>query len=205
MSNQTGFSTSVLSNKTNQNVCLTLPITCQICLGKVKEPCVCPNLHAFCAYCIEIWLEKSNQCPSCRTPINKENPCRRILGGIENLDDVDMLKPTDFSHSSARKARFMNLFQQYEDEIMRLNKFIDTLNNEVSKLKDSNNSNNFSNVNTGPQHELLNTLKSKLQAAQSNLDESISERDKLREVFIELKYFLVLRLQIIIQQLFLVK
>ena len=118
-----------------QNMARTLPITCQICLGKVKDPCVCPNLHAFCSGCIEIWLEKGKMCPTCRVPISKDNPCRRILGGVENLDDADLMKPSDFSHSSIRKARFTNVFQCYEDEIARLLKYIDSLNQEVTKLR----------------------------------------------------------------------
>ncbi len=119
----------------NASVYSTLPITCHICLGKVKEPCVCPNLHAFCSFCIETWLEKSKQCPTCRIVINKENPCRRVLGSADTFDDVDMLKPTDFSHASIRKARLFNLFEQYEDEITRLNKHIDSLNVDITKLK----------------------------------------------------------------------
>ncbi len=57
---------SASNNASNQNVSLTLPITCQICLGRVKDPSVCPNLHVFCAGCINLWLEKSKQCPTCR-------------------------------------------------------------------------------------------------------------------------------------------
>lgn len=55
-----------MPNSNNQTFYLTLPIACQICLGKVKDPCVCPNFHVFCEFCIEIWLEKSKQCPTCR-------------------------------------------------------------------------------------------------------------------------------------------
>ena len=93
---------------------------------------MCPNLHAFCMQCIDLWLEKSKQCPTCRIAINKENPCRRILGSVDNFDEVDLMKPSDFSHSSMRKARYLNLFQQYEDEIARLNKYIDSLNNAMN-------------------------------------------------------------------------
>ena len=124
-----------INSTLNQNVCHTLPITCQICLGRVKDPRVCSNLHAFCSFCIDIWLEKGKQCPTCRVPINQENPCRRILGGVENIDDVDLLKPSDFSHSTVRKARYLSFFQQYEDEIARLLKYIDSLNLEISKYK----------------------------------------------------------------------
>ena len=121
--------------KPNQKVCHTLPITCQICLGKVKEPCVCPNMHVFCAFCIDIWLEKTKQCPTCRIPITSETPCRRLLGGSENQDEVDLLKPTEFSHLATRKARFLSLFQLYEDEMERLNRYIDSLNDEIKNLK----------------------------------------------------------------------
>ncbi len=119
----------------NQNLTRTLPITCQICLCKVKDPTVCPNLHTFCSFCIDVWLEKNKQCPTCRVQITLENPCRRILGGVENLDDADMLKPSDFSHSSIRKARYLSFFQQYEDEIARLLKYVDSVNLELTKLK----------------------------------------------------------------------
>lgn len=119
----------------NPKVSFTLPITCQICLGKVKDPSICPNLHAFCTSCIDLWLEKTKQCPTCRVVIDKENPCKRILGGIDNQDDADLIKPTEFSHPATRKARFLSFFQQYEDEINRLNNLIDSLTDEVSKLK----------------------------------------------------------------------
>ena len=99
----------------------------------MKEPAVCSNLHAFCSICIEIWLENSKACPTCRIPINKDNPCRKILGGSDSNED--QLMPTDFSHSSSRKARFYALFNQYEDEINRLIKQIDALNNEIKELK----------------------------------------------------------------------
>ena len=119
----------------SQNMCQTLPITCQICLGIVKNPRVCSNLHAFCSDCIDIWLEKGKHCPSCRVPINQENPCKPVLGGTETINDEDLLKPSDFSHSTVRKARYLSFFQQYEDEIARLLTYIDSLNVEISNYK----------------------------------------------------------------------
>lgn len=166
----------------NQNLTKTLPITCQICLGKVKDPCVCPNLHTFCSSCIDVWLKKGKQCPTCRVPISKENPCRRILGGVENLDDADMMKPSDFSHSSIRKARYLNIFQQYEDEIGRLLKYIDSLNLEISKLKESAKCKPESPNLSDPVQNDLKTLKNKLQQSLTNLSEITIERDSLKEV-----------------------
>lgn len=184
----TQSSFNILSNRKsvglnqNQNNIKTLPITCQICLGKVKDPCVCPNLHTFCSGCIEVWLEKGQQCPTCRVPISKENPCRRILGGVENLDEADMMKPSDFSHSSIRKARYLNVFQQYEEEISRLLKYIDSLNLEVTKLKDSTKYKSQSPHSSDPaQNDILHTLKNKLQQSLSNLNEVTIERDSLKE------------------------
>jgi hypothetical protein len=51
------------------------------------------------------------------------------------LDDVDQLKPSHFSNQSVRKARYLNVFEQYEDEITRLSKYIDSLNADIAKFK----------------------------------------------------------------------
>jgi predicted nucleic acid-binding Zn-ribbon protein len=177
--------TQVKKPAASSNVCFTLPITCQICLGKVKDPSVCPNLHAFCSFCIDIWLEKSKHCPTCRVAISAETPCKRILGGAESSDDVDVIKPTDFSHPSTRKARLLGLYQQYEDEIDRLNKYIDTLNVEIGKLKEqltrAGSNSALTAGSTSPQIDMLQMLKSKLQTAQTELDASDREREELRE------------------------
>jgi hypothetical protein len=143
-------------------------------------------MHAFCSFCIEIWLEKTKQCPTCRIQINKENPCRRILGGIENFDEVDLIKPTEFTHPGTRKARYLSLFQQYEDEIERLNKYIDSLNADICKLKENNTNSGSSTAQTNkqnsPQHDMLQILKVKLQNSQTSLEDVTRERDKLKEV-----------------------
>ena len=47
-------------------------IKCYICLGKIKNPCMCPKCQKLtCEECIEKWLlEKKNQCPHCRVTLN---------------------------------------------------------------------------------------------------------------------------------------
>ena len=47
-------------------------IKCYICLGKIKNPCMCPKCQKLtCEECIEKWLiEKKNQCPHCRMTLN---------------------------------------------------------------------------------------------------------------------------------------
>ncbi|CAF0731685.1 unnamed protein product [Brachionus calyciflorus] len=164
----------------SQNVCFTLPISCQICLGKVKEPSICPNLHVFCSKCIDTWLEKTKQCPTCRVPIDKDNPCRRILGGIDNEDDTDLIKPTEFSNPVTRKARFMYLFDQYEEEVTRLNNFIDCLNDEISKLRES----GSSSVQIEPgscKDEIMQQMKLKIDNLQKSNEELVKERDEYKE------------------------
>jgi hypothetical protein len=112
--------------------------------------------------------------------------------------------PTDFSHSSTRKARFFAMFNQYEDEINRLIKQIDTLNNEIKDLKvcylffcsylvviffilfikDPSRfiTTNSSSNSDSPQKDMVQLLKIKLEQLQSNYDEIIKDRDKFKEV-----------------------
>ncbi|XP_071786680.1 uncharacterized protein [Asterias amurensis] len=104
-------------------ISFTLPISCQICLGKVKQPIVCPNQHVFCSVCIELWLQHNQQCPTCRVPITPENPCKQILGGQTQDGENDSYMSTP----ALRRARFDILYQDCEREIKRLedeNKFL---------------------------------------------------------------------------------
>lgn len=47
---------------------------------QVRQPVICANHHVFCSSCMEMWLKKASQCPTCRVPITTENPCREIIG-----------------------------------------------------------------------------------------------------------------------------
>ncbi|XP_041115638.1 ORC ubiquitin ligase 1-like [Polyodon spathula] len=97
---------------------LTLPISCQICLGKVRHPVICANNHVFCSTCIEVWLKRNSQCPTCRVPITPENPCREIIGATNENEGDD-------SHTvrkHLRKTRLELLLREYEDEIESLRK-----------------------------------------------------------------------------------
>lgn len=47
---------------------------------QVKQPVICANYHVFCSSCMQMWLKKASQCPSCRVSITPENPCREIIG-----------------------------------------------------------------------------------------------------------------------------
>ncbi|XP_074470734.1 ORC ubiquitin ligase 1 [Sebastes fasciatus] len=121
------FQTSTLS--------LTLPISCQICLGKVKQPVICANHHVFCSSCMETWLKKASQCPSCRVPITAESPCREIIGGTNESDHNDSAS----TRKCLRKTRGELLLREYEEEIeghIRENEELKTKNQSLeSQLK----------------------------------------------------------------------
>ncbi|KAI5943070.1 ORC ubiquitin ligase 1 isoform X1 [Manis javanica] len=111
----------------NVTLSLTLPITCHICLGKVRHPVICINNHVFCSICIDLWLKNNSQCPACRVPITTENPCKEIIGGTSESEP--MLSHTVRKH--LRKTRLELLHKEYEDEI-------DCLQKEVEELKSKN-------------------------------------------------------------------
>ncbi|KAJ8252931.1 hypothetical protein GJAV_G00207220 [Gymnothorax javanicus] len=100
-------------NVQNVTLSLTLPISCQICLGKVREPVVCGNYHVFCSTCIDVWLKKTSKCPTCRICISAENPCRKIIGATNESDSNDSLS----MKRHLRKTRAELLLREYEDEI----------------------------------------------------------------------------------------
>ncbi|XP_077153304.1 ORC ubiquitin ligase 1 isoform X2 [Ranitomeya variabilis] len=108
----------------NVTLALTLPITCHICLGKVREPVICANYHVFCSICIELWLKNNSQCPACRVPITQDNPCKNIIGGTSE----DEGKLTHSGRKHLRKTRLALLQKEYEDEI-------DSLVKEIEELK----------------------------------------------------------------------
>ncbi|XP_072832482.1 ORC ubiquitin ligase 1 isoform X1 [Vicugna pacos] len=111
----------------NVTLSLTLPITCHICLGKVRQPVICINNHVFCSICIDLWLKNNSQCPACRVPITPENPCKEIIGGTSESEP--MLSHTIRKH--LRKTRLELLHKEYEDEI-------DCLQKEIEELKSKN-------------------------------------------------------------------
>ncbi|KAG7466986.1 hypothetical protein MATL_G00148450 [Megalops atlanticus] len=115
-------------NIPNVTLSLTLPISCQICLGKVREPVICGNYHVFCSACIDVWLKKASQCPTCRIPITPANPCRKIIGAT-NESKPDESQSTK---KHLRKTRSELLIKEYEDEIEALQK-----ENEELKTKNS--------------------------------------------------------------------
>ena len=55
----------------SSSLVFTLPISCQICLSKVKDPVICSNRHVFCKSCMDVWLQRNQQCPACRVQVTE--------------------------------------------------------------------------------------------------------------------------------------
>eukprot|EP00118_Oscarella_pearsei_P016288 m.154261 g.154261 ORF g.154261 m.154261 type:complete len:370 (+) comp38634_c0_seq1:61-1170(+) len=106
------------------NLSLTLPLACNICLAKVKEPVVCSNHHVFCTVCLEEWLKVNQQCPTCRAPISNERPYFKLLGGGEDLKEVTYDRSV---RNDLRRTRLGLICKEYERDYMSLQSEVDEL------------------------------------------------------------------------------
>ncbi|XP_067442121.1 ORC ubiquitin ligase 1 [Thunnus thynnus] len=170
------FQTSTLS--------LTLPISCQICLGKVRQPVICGNHHVFCSSCMEMWLKKASQCPTCRVPITAESPCREIIGGTNESDHND----SPSMRKCLRKTRGELLLREYEEEIeglIRENEELKTKNQTLeSQLKTALDPCSIDSVQTDDKRVdpyIVEEWTNKLRAATDVCDKVKQDMDKLKE------------------------
>ncbi|XP_034535660.1 ORC ubiquitin ligase 1 [Notolabrus celidotus] len=171
-------------NFQSSTLSLTLPISCQICLGKVKQPVICANNHVFCSSCMEMWLKKASQCPTCRVPITAESPCREIIGGSNESDHSDSPR----MRKCLRKTRGELLLREYEDEIdglIRDNEELKTKNQSLeSQLKTALDPCSINAVQTDDKKVdpyVLEEWTNKLRAATDVCDEIKQDMDKLKE------------------------
>ncbi|XP_065059092.1 ORC ubiquitin ligase 1-like isoform X2 [Rhopilema esculentum] len=118
------------------SVHLTLPLSCQVCLGKVKDPVICANQHVFCANCMSQWLEisKSNMCPTCRIPVTDKQPFKPIIGSM----DISPTATNKEIKGQLRRTRFEILFQEFEREIKTLEQRIEEFEEENQHIKEIN-------------------------------------------------------------------
>ncbi|XP_070685679.1 ORC ubiquitin ligase 1 [Pempheris klunzingeri] len=167
------FQTSTLS--------MTLPISCQICLGKVRQPVICANHHVFCSSCMEMWLKKTSQCPTCRVPITAENPCRQIIGGTNESDYSD----SPSVRKCLRKTRGELLLREYEEEIeglMRENEELKNKNQSLeSQLKTALDPCSISADDKKVDPFVLEEWTNKLRAATDVCEKVKQDMDKLKE------------------------
>ncbi|KAL4230309.1 hypothetical protein ACF0H5_010692 [Mactra antiquata] len=170
----------------NSTIAFTLPISCQVCLGKVKNPVLCPNQHVFCGPCMDVWLQKNKQCPACRTSMTSG---KKIIGGLsQQEDDKDKLTNPDL-----RKARFDLLYKEYENEFERMSSEIQLLKTENQILKQqrkkdvqpSGRSNSESSKAADTTHLLA--LTKKLQDATKQYEKIKDELSRLKQENVNLK------------------
>ncbi|XP_078102513.1 ORC ubiquitin ligase 1 isoform X2 [Sander vitreus] len=161
---------------------LTLPISCQICLGKVRQPVICANHHVFCSSCMEMWLKKASQCPTCRVPITAENPCREIIGGTNDHNDSPSMR------KCLRKTRGELLLREYEEEfegLIRENEELKTKNQSLeSQLKTALDPCSINTLQTDDKKVdpfVLEEWTNKLRAATDVCDKVKQDMDKLKE------------------------
>ncbi|XP_029932081.1 RING finger protein 219 [Myripristis murdjan] len=171
-------------NFQNSTLSFTLPISCQICLGKVRQPVICANHHVFCAACMEMWLQKAGQCPTCRVPITAENPCREIIGGTNENEHSE----SPSVRKRLRKTRGELLLREYEDEIeglVRENEELKTKNQNLeSHLKTALDPSSIITVQTEDKRVdpgILEEWANKLQAATDVCNKIKQDMDKLKE------------------------
>ncbi|XP_061420115.1 ORC ubiquitin ligase 1-like [Lethenteron reissneri] len=170
----------------------TLPVSCHVCLNRVQEPMCCPNLHVFCAACIELWLRTSPHCPVCRCPVTAEKPCARLIGG----GDVPHAPGSPTQRRRLRSARLEVLRREYEEEA-------ETLAVEVERLQGENNA-LWAQLRANPGEPagsevdgrpagsevdpaVLLALSGKLKAARDELRATRNEMSREREVHAQLR------------------
>nr|XP_019935826.1 PREDICTED: RING finger protein 219 [Paralichthys olivaceus] len=171
-------------NYQTSTLSMTLPISCQICLGKVRQPVICGNHHVFCSSCMEMWLKKASQCPTCRVPITAESPCREIIGGTNESDHSD----SPSMRKCLRKTRGELLLREYEVEIeglIRENEELKTKNQSLeAQLKTALDPCSIDTVQTGDMSvdpSVLEEWKNRLRAATDVCDKVKQDMDKLKE------------------------
>ncbi|XP_062237217.1 ORC ubiquitin ligase 1 [Platichthys flesus] len=171
-------------NYQTSTLSMTLPISCQICLGKVRQPVICGNHHVFCSSCMEMWLKKASQCPTCRVPITAESPCREIIGGTNESDHSD----SPSMRKCLRKTRGELLLREYEGDIegfIRENEELKTKNQSLeAQLKTALDPCSIETVQSDDMSvdpSVVDEWKNRLRVATDVCDKVKQDMDKLKE------------------------
>ena len=94
-------------------------IKCYICLGKIRNPCMCPLCQKLtCEECIEKWLvEKKSQCPHCRVNLNFNQLIHlSFMTDVANyIDKINTSKKVEESEI-CEKHQIQNLYYCMECE-----------------------------------------------------------------------------------------
>ncbi|KAK7097189.1 uncharacterized protein [Littorina saxatilis] len=175
MADEVEWKGSARQGKSSRATVCTLPVSCQICLGMVKQPVLCSNFHVYCSSCIDMWLEKSRQCPVCRVSIDHNNPVQHIRGGHSQAEEMK-------STPELRKMRFDLIYKDYEDSIEQLQREVTFLKTENSLLESRLSSNPKTGPSSGSQDcDRLGVLTAKLQDLQTLYDKVKQDIKNLKQ------------------------
>lgn len=78
---------------------------------------------------MDLWLRTHSFCPTCRTSITAENPCKKILGSIDLPVNSDAV-----TRAELRRTRLDLIRREYEDEIKSLQNTVERLKSENKQL-----------------------------------------------------------------------
>ncbi|KAJ3119733.1 hypothetical protein HK098_005199 [Nowakowskiella sp. JEL0407] len=103
----------------------TLPLLCGVCKQKVKGPVVCPNRHVFCDSCLQEWIKRRPQCPTCKVEISPSTPCLPLVGAnMESDKEIDLISSEEMQErrerAVMRKTQLTMIMKDYEEEIATL-------------------------------------------------------------------------------------
>ncbi|XP_028405522.1 RING finger protein 219-like [Dendronephthya gigantea] len=163
---------------------LTLPISCQICLGKVKDPVICSNNHAFCTVCLDVWLQTNRCCPTCRVDITEDQPYRKVIGSNESNETLNFQ-----TRMQLRKTRLELVGKEYESEVENLSRQLNVMTQENNKLKEELKEKEQTTSSTAREKsplfsnniEALSSLTKKLQEISTTYDDVRRDMTKLQQ------------------------
>ena len=85
-----------MSSNSNDDDAITDILTCPICMEYLTRPCETSCGHAFCEYCLNKWLERSELCPSCRKsalPVHPSFTLRDLVKVLRTGCETTCLRP----------------------------------------------------------------------------------------------------------------
>ncbi|KAJ7393089.1 hypothetical protein OS493_008387 [Desmophyllum pertusum] len=78
---------------------------------------------------MDMWLRSHAFCPTCRTSITAEKPCKKIIGSIDLPVNSDAV-----TRAELRRTRLDLIRREYEDELKSLQNTVDRLKSENKQL-----------------------------------------------------------------------
>lgn len=91
---------------------------CTICRNNIKSKRSLKCGHIFCKICINKWLKKSNNCPNCRTYINKGNTYNLRSRTSLNLDNVNLAGVSVLDNPNYDRRETRNISKRFRQDLV---------------------------------------------------------------------------------------